>query len=276
MYITKTTGKKQKFSTSKLRRSLRRAGASTHLANQIVSSIPVEKMHSSQDVHNYVFEQLRAAHPPAAARYDVKTALLRLGPTGYPFEQFVGALFREMGYDVKTNQVLKGKCITHEVDVIAENDERKVFMECKYHGQKSLRSNIKVALYVKARFDDIKEQLTKDAKGKKVQGLIVTNTEFSHDAENYAKCVNGLGLIAWRSPRGFSLAELIDQTGLHPVSALTTLSGKQKDQLMKDGVVLCRDLVQQPSAMDLAGVNRKHQDKVVREARAVCELRDVM
>lgn len=275
-YITKTTGKKQQYSPAKLKRSLRRAGADVTLAQEIVAQIPLAQMKTSQDIHTYAFKKLKEAYPPIAARYDVKAALLRLGPTGYPFEQFVGEIFRALGYHVKTNQILAGKCVTHEVDVVAENDERKVFMECKYHGRKRLRSNIKVALYVKARFDDLRETMQRSAGTKKVQGLIVTNTEFSSDAQKYARCVAGLGLIAWRRPRGFSLAELIDRTGLHPVSALTTLSRKQKDQLMRSGVVLCRDLAIKHNILATVGVSEKKKERVMREARAVCELKATM
>ncbi len=272
MEIVKTTGKRQAYSPAKLRRSLRRAGASLALANDIIEQIPLESITTTQDIHNYAFAQLRMHHRPVAARYNIKSALLRLGPTGYPFEQFVGEIFRELGYTVTTNQILPGRCITHEVDVVAENDERKIFMECKYHGQKGLRSNVQVALYIKARFDDIKDSLKHATAGKKVQGLVVTNTEFSTDAQKYVRCIAGLGLIAWRKPRGFSLAELIDRTGLHPISALTTLSHKQKDQLMRSGTVLCRDLAHSDDALMSIGVTGKKKDRVMREAKAVCTL----
>ncbi len=270
--ITKTTGKKQKYAPTKLLRSLRRAGASRAVAETIVAQIPLQESMSTQDIHNYAFRMLREHYPPVAARYNIKAALLRLGPTGYPFEKFVAEIFRARGYRVATNQILHGRCIAHEVDVVAENDERKVFMECKYHTQKRARSNVKVALYIKARFDDLLDVLRRDASGKKIQGVIITNTEFSHDAQRYARCVAGLGLIEWRRPRGFSLAELIDQTGLHPVSALTSLSRTQKDTLMRNGVVLCRDVAKKISVLERMGLSEHKRDRVVREARAVCAL----
>ncbi len=270
--IIKTTGEKQKYSPNKLKRSLRRAGASAILAEEIVTSIPLEKIKTSQDIHAYVFNKLRAVCPPIAARYDIKTALLHLGPTGYPFEKFVGEIFRALGYRVRTNQALSGRCVAHEVDVVAENSERKVFMECKYHGQKNLRSNVQTALYVKARFDDVRHTLERDAQTKKIQGLIITNTTFSTDARKYARCVHGLGLIEWRRPRGFSLAELIERTHLHPVSALTTLSRKQKERLMQGGIVLCRDLLVNHDVLYHIGLSKKKIARVMKEAHAVCGL----
>ncbi len=272
MQVTKTTGKKQKYSPAKLLRSLRRAGASRGVAEAIVAQLPLQESMTTQDIHNYAFRMLRENYPPVAARYNIKAALLRLGPTGYPFEKFVAEIFRARGYRVATNQILHGRCITHEVDVVAENDERKVFMECKYHTHKRVRSNVKVALYIKARFDDLRDVLRKDAGGKKIQGVIITNTEFSHDARRYARCVAGLGLIEWRRPRGFSLAELIDQTGLHPVSALTSLSRTQKDALMRSGVVLCRDVAKKISVLERMGLSAHKRERVVREARAICTL----
>jgi len=275
-YIIKTTGKKQKFSAAKLMRSLWRAGAPVAVAQEIVATLPLERLHTTQDIHRYAFRMLRTNYAPTAARYNMKAALLRLGPSGFPFEQFVAEIFRALGYRVQTNQVLPGKCVTHEVDVVAENDERKVFMECKYHNQKHLRSPVQVALYVKARFDDVRETMARDAGGKKIQGLVVTNTEFSHDARAYARCVAGLGLIEWRRPRGFSLAQLVDRTGLHPVSALTSLSRRQKDELMRKGVVLCRDVATHQDVLASIGVSAKKRERVVREAQAICALKPTL
>ncbi len=272
--LRKTDGRLEPYSVAKITRSLRRAGASRALAERIVASIPVERMRTTHDVHRYAFAQLRRLAPPTAARYNLKTALLRLGPSGYPFEKFVGEIFRSLGYTVRVNVVLPGRCIRHEVDVLAEDDARVLFMECKFHAQKSARSNVKVALYIKARFDDLAATLTARAKGRKVQGVIITNTMFSADAWRYTQCVPGLGLIAWRRPRGFSLAELIDRAGVHPVSAITSLSRRQKDVLMRRGTVLCRDVNRRTLAP--LHLSQRKEARVIREAQAIRALRETL
>ncbi len=265
--LRKSTGDTQAFSPAKLQRSLRRAGATAEQARAIVQQLPLHEMRSTADIHAYALAQLKKMHPHLAARYNLKAALLQLGPTGYPFEKFVAEVFRSLGYTVRTGVVLPGRCVRHEVDVLAQNDERVVFMECKFHARRSSRSNIKVALYIKARFDDLAHTLSSRASGRKVQGIIVTNTAFSHDAWRYTRCVSGLGLIQWRRPRGFSLAELIERAGVHPVTALTTLSHKQKIHLVRTGVVLCRDVT--PTSLRSLHLSERKRARVLREAAAI-------
>ncbi len=275
--IIKSSGQKQRFSESKFERSLRRAGADVRIAREIASEVLSEDHWSTtEELHRKTLRKLTKKYRPLAARYNLKRAIMQMGPSGYPFEKFVAAIFVAEGYKVKLNQMIAGRCVSHEVDVLAHNDERKVFIECKYHTRPGMRSDIKVPLYVKARFDDVYETLSRDAGGRKIQGLVVTNTQFSGDARRYAECVAGLGLIGWSRPRGFSLAELIDRTGLHPVSALTTLTRKQKDNLMKQGIVLCRDIVRKPRVLQGIGLSHKKAVRVINEAAAVRELRNTM
>ena len=276
--VIKTTGHLQPFSAAKLRRSIVRAGGSRAMAHDVAEAVETgNTFQTTQDLHDHTYRRLLERSRPVAARYDLKRALFRLGPTGYPFELYIAEIFRGLGYRTAANQVLPGTCISHEVDVVAEDAERKVFIECKYHNAVHLRSDVKTALYIKARFDDLRGTLEKDADGRKIQGLIVTNTDFTKDAVDYVRCAGAhIGLIGWRRPRGFSLAELIDRTGLHPVTALTTLSDKQKDRMINDGVVLCRDLPMHPGVLAEVGVTGHKADRVMREARAVCELKDVI
>ena len=49
---------------------------------------------------------------------------MKLGPTGYPFEDFIAKLLQADGYETKVRQILKGECITHEIDVIAEKNNK--------------------------------------------------------------------------------------------------------------------------------------------------------
>lgn len=273
MHIIKTTGHLQPFSEAKFRRSLRRAGADPALTATVAAQVLRNPVQSTDELHDRAFAELVAAHRgPVAARYDLKRALFRLGPSGFPFEQYVAEVFRALGYDARTNQILHGRCVDHEVDIVLENDREKIFVECKYHNGKHLRSDVKVALYIKARFDDVREQFA--AEGKEIRGMIVTNTEFTKDAVAYARCAGHLWLTGWRHPRGHSLAELIDRTGLHPVTALTSITDKQKGYIIDNGVVLCRDLADRPDLLTAAGVRGQRAEHALREARAVCELRD--
>ena len=81
---------------------------------------------------------------------------MQLGPSGHPFEEYIGDILTAKGYDTKVSQILRGACITHEVDVIARTDSRHIMIECKFHNAPGTKSDVQTALYTHARFMDIR------------------------------------------------------------------------------------------------------------------------
>lgn len=270
--IIKGNGEMEYFQPEKLMHSLKRAGAGPDVTDRILKHIEseLEDGMNTSEIYKHAFELLKKTKPSMAAKYDLKKALLRLGPSGYPFEKFVGKLWERQGYKVQVGEMVSGRCIEHEVDVIAENDHEVIMMECKYHNYHDTKSDIKTALYVHARMEDLKAHWQKKhPKSKKTfRGLLVTNTQFSHTAIQYAKCV-GLDIIAWSYPNGKGLAQLIDQVGLHPITCLTTLTESQSNQLLNQGNVLCKDI-----AKALPGLRMKkdQRERVLQEAQELCQL----
>ncbi len=129
---------------------------------------------------------------------------------------------------------------------------------------------------MKARFDDILARWRDVHEGKN-QHLhklwLVTNTQFTSQAREYARCAD-IGLVSWRYPHGRSLGEMIDETGLHPVTAITRLNRRQKDYLVGHGVVLCRELVEKKHIVKKAGIHGHKLDQIMAEARAIVSLQN--
>ncbi len=275
--ILKTTGKKEEFSVKKLQLSLERAGINTRKAKKIANEIALEQgTDTTVKVHRAAYQKLKKKNAPTAARYNLKRALRALGPSGYPFEQFVARLLDARGYKTSTNRTLRGQCITHEIDVMAYRDERHFIFECKFHNHLGYKSDVQTVLYMKARFDDIlaKWENTHEGRDGHLHKLwIVTNTQFTSQAVVYAKCA-GIELMSWRHPRGRSLAELIDKTGLHPVTAITKLSKRQKDYILTHGLVLCREVEMKIDVLKHAGVHGHKLEQIVAEARAIVKLQN--
>ena len=48
-----------------------------------------------------------------------------LGPTGYPFEDYVAEILKTEGYQTQVRQVLEGNCVSHEIDVIAQKKTKR-------------------------------------------------------------------------------------------------------------------------------------------------------
>lgn len=272
--VTKADGNKAVFSDEKLRRSLLKAGAAAGMAENIVDTIK-GKLYpgiTTREVYDLAFDLLREQSRPAAARYHLKRAILELGPSGFPFEQFIGELFRHKKFTVQFNLTVQGFCVKHEVDVLALKPPETHYIECKYH-QAGIRCDVKTALYVHARSKDILHKKTVNGTADASTGWLITNTRFSSDAVQYGECA-GLRLMSWDYPAGGSLKDMIDDAGLYPVTCLTTLSHQEKSRLLHLQAVLCKDLLNRPVSLNAAGIAEAKRKLVLEEAALLCGARN--
>lgn len=268
IYITKSDGSKQLYSDVKLRKSLLGSGATKEVAEDIVSHIKNELIEgmSSDRIYKHAFSLLKKNQRPVAAKYSLKRAVAEFGPSGFPFEKFIAEIFRAMGYKAKTGQTLKGACITHEVDVIAENENEFVFVEAKFHNQVGTKSDAKVPMYVKSRIDDLEKTHYGGLKHKGLRSdpWIITNTKFTKSALEFGAC-SGINMVDWSSPKGRCLRDLIEDADLHPVTAITGLSKTEKEALLRQNIVLARDLLQKTSVLQALGIRKFKIEQILKE-----------
>ncbi len=271
--IIKSDGSRQKFDEHKLQHSLERAGASQEAVSDILENIRNELHggYTTHDIYHRAYDLLQTHERRAASRYSLRRALLSLGPTGYPFEDFVGELFRAQGYEVTTRITLPGKCVTHELDVIAKKDGTTMGAELKFHNDIGMRTDIKVALYVRARFDDLhaRHAADKNAVPHFDHAYLITNTKFTSQAVEYAACA-GLTLIGWNYPAEGNLQDIIEQTHAHPITALTSLSAADKRRLIAEGIILCNTLQKKPEILRTIGISAHAQQSTLEEIDRLC------
>ncbi|WP_452227853.1 MULTISPECIES: restriction endonuclease [unclassified Lacinutrix] len=273
IYIKKSNDEIELFSFEKLRQSLQSAKASKELVETIVKRMQPDIYDgmSSNEIYKKAFSLLKEQNKVSASRYSLKRAIFDLGPTGFPFERLVGALLKEKGYKTKVSVILNGACVTHEMDVLAEKDGNVYAIECKFHSDAKATSNVKVPLYINSRFLDIQEQWNSNSDNKThlKQGWLVTNTRFTEDAINYAKCV-GLTLLSWDYPKNNGLKANIDSLALYPVTALTTLNKKEKHQLIELDVILVKELINATEKMKNIGLSDLRMQRVLTEVKKLC------
>ena len=271
IYVTKASGLKDRYAANKLRHSLAKSGAGNALIETILAEIETKLYDgiSTQKIYHEAFKLLKKASRSHAGRYDLKRAIMALGPSGYPFEQYVGAIFEWLGYQVKVKQFLEGTCVTHEIDVLAENDQQLLLIECKYHNSQGIFSDVKVPLYINSRYQDVLDNRKNKAQLKPLEGWLVTNTKFSSDAIKYGTCA-GLHLLGWNYPVKKSLSALVDESGLYPVTCLTFLTKKEKAIILTNGVVLCKDLRNKKDLLQLAAISSTRIPGIINEIEALC------
>ncbi len=272
IFIIKTDGTRQEFDSTKLEESLIKVGASSEVREKIVGHIgrEIEDGMSTNAIYRHAFELLHKFERPVAARYSLKRAVADLGPTGFPFEKFVAEIFKAKGFETLTDQIVEGKCVSHEMDVIAWNENKLIMAEAKFHNELGMKSDLKVALYVKARFDDLKErEFLYGSKRRLDEGLLITNTNFTEKAIQYSECA-GAKLIGWNYPATGNLHDMIEDAGVHPITCLTSLSGTQKKNLMEKGVVLCKTVRDGGDVLAAAGLHPDTIANAVKESAYLC------
>lgn len=251
--IEKANGKRESFNPEKLKNSLKRSGATPQSIERVIFDVESE-LHdgmTTQEIYTRAFSLLNQVERRVASRYSLRKAIMDLGPSGFAFEDFIAQVLKTKNFETITRQVALGACVSHEVDVVAWNSQKLVMCEAKFHNQLGIKSDVKVALYVKARFDDLKGNMFRY--GGRVrpldEGWLITNTKFSSTAIHYGVC-KGLTMIGWNYPEKGNLQEMIEEGGLHPITCLTRLSSADKKILMDNQIVLCKQVKDNPNFLE--------------------------
>jgi sulfur transfer complex TusBCD TusB component (DsrH family) len=269
--VAKADGKTEPFEPDKLTHSLMKAGADEAVARDILHKIESElagRAHgtamATHEIYAHAFQELRSIRRPLAARYSLKRAVLEFGPSGFPFEAYLAQLFVHDGYEAKIDQIVKGGCVEHEVDVVLTKNGITTFVEAKFHNSLAYKSDLKVVLYVKARIEDLIAGGHTNAKG-----MLVTNTKFTDVAVHYAEC-QLLELLSWDYPQGATLHERIEKAHLYPITAVTSLSRREKTALLQAKIVLCSQLLTKDDVLGSIGISGHKAEVILEEAGALC------
>jgi len=251
--ILKANGKREAFEPEKLRASLIHSGATEEAAEEVLTHIEPE-LHNdmaTSEIYRHAFSVLQGISKPVARSYSLRRAVMDLGPSGFPFEDFVARILEAKGFKCETRQTVLGACVPHEVDVVAYNEKKLVMIEAKFHNELGTKSDLKVVLYIKARFDDLRENVFNYGGVDRAitDSWLITNTKFSSTAIHYGVCKN-LVMIGWNYPEKGNLQDMIEEEVLHPITCLTTLSSTDKKILLVNRIVLCSDIKKNPELLN--------------------------
>ncbi len=280
LVVVKRNGITEPFEKRKIVRTCLRAGLPKRIAEEIAEEVEIEVKERGGSITAHELLKLvtdligkRSAHH--AARYNLKMALLRLGPEGFEFEKFVASLLSEIGYETRTNVVARGRCVVHEIDVLAEKDGKVYMVECKFHNFPGIYTGLKEVMYTYSRYLDLADGW-RDGKGdvKPDSAWLFTNTKFSDDAKEFAAC-RGMLLTGWNYPRGEGIESILESKSLYPVTLLEGLDKETEEALISSGYVFCRELLND-SVEEISrrtGVSTDKLKRVVSEARKFLEFR---
>lgn len=276
--IVKADGSNEMFDPTRLVTSLQRAGAGEHTAERVATTITETAAPgtSSKEIYTRAFALLRREARPVAARYALRRALLELGPSGHPFEDFISHLYRAEGWQVETRKVILGKCVAHEVDFYASHKGKDSHLaaELKYHNNPAYKTDLKTALYVKSRFDDIFACDPKERACPLDRGLLVTNTKFTSEAIAYATCA-GVELLGWGYPAHDNLFAHMSRAKVYPVTTLTELSRAEKNLLIAQGVIAVDEILRNRRSLDALHLSSERVGELLAEAEGLLALPEI-
>lgn len=242
--VTKASGEIEDFDEEKVIRSLHYAHVPDDIAKEAISYIKRKLTNkiSTHLIYAYLHGFLRRhGYLNYSFNYDLKRAIMRLGPTGYPFEKFIAKILSAKGFWTQVGVVLTGKCVTHEVDIEATNQDEHYFVECKFHNLSGVKTDVQVALYTQARFEDLKASPDLGRHHEDHRSWLITNTAVTKEVVDYAKCV-AMRVVSWGYPAEGNLRDLVMETHLHPVTVLQSLSLNQQISLFERGIVTIDEL----------------------------------
>ncbi|MFC4817798.1 ATP cone domain-containing protein [Flavobacterium sp. GCM10023249] len=273
MKVVKHSGEVVDFEKVKLERSLLKAGADQPTIQSILKNLATHLYDgmTTQQIYKLAFDRLKEESSAKAARYNLRASFELLGPAGFYFEKYISHLFRVLGYATRMNLNLHGKCIEHEVDLVIKKDNKLTMVECKFHANRDIVSDVKVPMYTLSRFNDLKERSHSIFEQEEHINvcLIATNNRFSEDAIQFAECA-GLQLLSWSYPSGNNLHALIDKTGLYPITCLTTMSRNEKEQLLSLDVIVANQLKTTSDDLNHIGLSAKRIKNILQEVSELC------
>ena len=257
-FVINLKGEKEPFSSRKVFESARRAGASKQLAQKITNTIEREVCPGmkTSDIFKEIVRMLSQEDLKSAFKFNLKQAMRRLGPTGFPFEKYIGNIFSHLGYKVQNNQHLSGKCIQdYEIDLVAKGEKEIYIGECKYHSIGGQKVDLDVSLANYARFIDIQsnKNIKKlDLRGRELKSILITNTKFTTQAIQYSNCV-GVELLGWKTPSKKGLESIIQEKGLYPITILPSFTRYFFQPFVDNKIMLAKSLLE----IDLDSLSKK-------------------
>ena len=268
--VTKADGSKQLFDREKVVKTCLRMGANRRIANEVADEVEARVYDgmTTNKVLQLIFRLLRKHTPTIQHFLDLRKGL-SLMDSKPEFERFVQVLLAHHGFEVTPNQIIKGRCVGHEVDAIARKEGVTYFVEAKHHSNYHTPTGLDESRIARAVLEDVTEGFELGKNDLQIdRAMIVTNTRYAEHARRYGRCRDILQ-IGWSSPKTLALQNMIEEKKLYPLSCIKGLNSEVKMRLVNLGIVLMKQLVdEEPSRIAMkTGVSRENIQRIIEKAK---------
>ncbi len=273
MEILKSDGKRVEYEPNKIRRTLLRAGAKPELIERILESVnrQIRDGMSTRALYSIVRRELKRASRCLASRYNLRDALLKLGPAGFRFEKYVASILGAYQYETATPEdEFAGLCVRHEVDVVAKKNGRTIMIEAKFRNKFGESVNLKDTMATWAAFVDFVEGAKTGKCPHFDEVWIVSNGRFSERALQFGVC-RGIRMVGWGAEE-HSLPRLVDHATLYPITVIDDIRSDELDAFAENNLMLCREIAER----DPTSLGRQMKISGERAAKIISACQDVI
>jgi hypothetical protein len=244
VFVKKFDGTYEIFNREKVIQTCIRMGATRDVAEIIVNKIESKIYNGieTKKILKMIFRFLSKYKPSAKHHIDLRRALSLL-KSKPDFELFIQSLFKEHDYEVFKNQIIKGKCVEHEVDGIVKKNDKTYIIEVKHHFDYHTPIGLDVSRISRAVFEDVTEGFEFGLNKFRIDSsIIVSNTKLSGHARRYADC-RGIKHMCWSSSHEYDLQNMIEEKKLYPITYLKGLKTTVREKLVSAEVIFLKDLI---------------------------------
>lgn len=240
-FVIKADGRKERFDRNKLIQTAMRAGASKEIAVKITNLVGnrFSTAVSTHDIYQFVMDELDKISEKTSSIFGLRESIADLDSVS--FEKYAVKILEANGYACEWNQIIEGRSIEHQIDIIAKKNEEYFYVECKRHYNPHRFCGLEVPLEVYARLEDLREGFI-DGKNRYnfSTAWLFTNSKFSDHAKRYA-LKKGIMMTGWSSETN-SIQMMIERNRTYPVTVLRIdLSIKLK--LLDSGIITLQDVL---------------------------------
>ncbi len=240
--VTKWGGKVVPYDRSKIRKTLDRYGLSENEADEVMDQVEGSLYEGIPTKEIYQLIEKLSTGRTRVLKRDLRSALGEM-KSKPDFEVFIQQLLGKMGYEVRDERIIPGRCVNHEIDGVAEKDGKLYYIETKHHSKPHIKTQFIHTLAAKSKIDDIRAGFLEGKNDLDFHSvIIICNTRLTSHARRYAKCV-GIQHIGWKTPKDGGLEHLIRSTKTYPVQIIRSLTKPEKNKLSAAGIVSLDDLM---------------------------------
>lgn len=188
--VIKYSGLKQVYDRNKVLQSLIKSGVGQAQALSVIEEVDKQlpAVVTTRDLYKAVYRTVHKHGAVDSAKiYRIREAFSKID--SIEFEKIIANLFSARNINSTWNQMVLGKCIEHQIDVIADNR----LIEVKRHSNPHRETGLGDVVELWGRLLDINE----NPDNKFLNAVLVTNGKFSEHAKKFSMC-RKIGLLGWR------------------------------------------------------------------------------